>query len=947
MSSEACLSKVYCFVCWKILILIRKNSIYSIRRLKQMENEDHPIQNKDIIGTQYPSLSEFDASDERAINKVILDHTAAIIMVLDAEAKVRVFNRSAEVISGWKNEDIIGKTLWDTVLPPANYHSQKNKYVDFLSTSKVQSEMYQNEWIHSQTGEHIFIEWSNTVIPRANGNILISVGIDITRTLEIQQCLLQSKEQYRNLVENIHDGLIIDDSAGNIVFANDQFLKMFAIERADIGNINLKDTIDCEYWEEVRTRHELRIKGLDIESHFDYKGKRKDGTSLWVEAVVVALRNSEGIITGTQSTIRDISDKKNAEIESERYKQLLEKTGEIASVGSWEIDVNTKQFRTSQQVRKILGMLNDTEFGRKLNAENVSRYTLPEFTGFLLQLLEKSIADGLEWDEVFPLITSDKRKIIARVVCKTEKVEGKVTRVWGALQDITSMKQAELALKESEQTNRLILDSMPEAIIIIDENGRILQTNERIRDVFGYVPDEVVGKNLEILLPEQYRKSHAILSADFIKRKSERIKDINKEFASLHKNGSSFPSSITLTPIIFRGNDAVLATIRDVTDRKIWEKRMMQAQRMDSIGTLASGVAHDINNILTPILIGIPILRAEASSKRSHDLLKMIENNTKRGAELIKQVLSFARGIEGERTELDIRRIIDEIRTLVHETFPKTIRLQIKISQDIPLILGDMTQIHQVMLNLCVNARDAMPHGGMIFISADQVVISDTSIINQPNIKAGQYLLVKIQDQGVGIPPEIAERVFEPFFSTKEHGKGTGLGLSTVSTIVKSHNGFINLYSEVNKGSTFSIYLPALLSDANAESIKADKIISISGNDELILVVDDEANIRDTTRIVLETYGYKVITASDGAEAIAVYAQYINEIKLIVTDIMMPHMDGVSLIRVLKKMKPDIKVIAVSGLKHEAQLNEMGVKILTKPYASDALLFQIKELLAK
>jgi CheY-like chemotaxis protein len=338
--------------------------------------------------------------------------------------------------------------------------------------------------------------------------------------------------------------------------------------------------------------------------------------------------------------------------------------------------------------------------------------------------------------------------------------------------------------------------------------------------------------------------------------------------------------------------------------------------------------------------------QTQISEEKKPHLLTTIESSAKRGAALVKQVLSFARGVEGQRTALQIRHLISEIQQIIRETFPKLIDVHTNISQDLWMVSGDATQLHQVLINLCVNARDAMPRGGTLSMSAGNKLIDESYARMNLDAHVGSYVVFTVKDTGVGMSPEVLERIFEPFFTTKELGKGTGLGLSTVLSIVKSHGGFLEVTSTVDEGTQISVYLPA---------IEATQIPQISdsefsqGKGELILVVDDEAAIRETTKTSLEAYNYRVLTANDGIDAIALYAQHKEEISLVLVDMMMPAMDGATTIRTLKKINPQVKMIAVSGLVCSTQLSASTLSgvhaFLSKPYTTNDLLKTINEVI--
>ena len=379
----------------------------------------------------------------------------------------------------------------------------------------------------------------------------------------------------------------------------------------------------------------------------------------------------------------------------------------------------------------------------------------------------------------------------------------------------------------------------------------------------------------------------------------------------------------------------------DITEKKQLEAQFLRAQRLESLGTLASGIAHDLNNILTPILAGVQLLPLKFPNlnEQTRQMLKTLEASAQRGAGLVKQILSFARGVEGKRVCLQVNHLLLEIEKIIQQTLPKSINIHIDISPDLWMISGDATQMHQVFMNLCVNGRDAMPDGGTLQISAKNLFIDEQYARMHLDANVGSYVVITVADTGTGIPPDILHRIFDPFFTTKEVGKGTGLGLSAVLGIVKSHGGFVDVHSEVNKGSQFNVYLPA-----NQSTVPAidDQLELLSGQQELILVVDDEAAICETTKTILEIYNYQVLTASDGLEAVTLFTEHHAQIQGILIDMMMPSIDGLTIIPLLRQFNPSVYVVAMSGLNStEAviQAESAGCQgFLPKPFTTKELL---------
>ena len=472
--------------------------------------------------------------------------------------------------------------------------------------------------------------------------------------------------------------------------------------------------------------------------------------------------------------------------------------------------------------------------------------------------------------------------------------------------DITQRKASEQKL----QTQAALLDVVTNAILVKDIHNRILYWNKGAENIYGWQAHEVYNQKSSRLLHEEHssQQDDALLSV------------INQgvwqgELHQVTKKGKKIvvESRWTLLRDEKGQPKSILAENTEITQKKQLETQLLRTQRLESIGTLAGGIAHDLNNVLAPILMSVQLLERKLYDSQHLRLLKTLENNAQRGASLIKQLLSFARGIEGKRTIIQVKYLIAEIEQIVRETFPKSIQLDVNIASDLNHVYGDTTQLHQVLLNLVVNARDAMPKGGKLEISAENLPIDEYYAQTNIYAKTGAYIVVTVADTGVGMHPEVQERIFEPFFTTKEVGKGTGLGLSTALGIVKNHGGFVNVCSQLNKGTIVKIHLPIQHSGETNVSW-CDESEDLNGSGELILVVDDEPAIRKITKSCLEAYNYRVLTASNGIEAIEIYAKYQREINLILLDMMMPEMDGETTIGMLQKIDAKVKIVAISGL---------------------------------
>jgi signal transduction histidine kinase len=379
----------------------------------------------------------------------------------------------------------------------------------------------------------------------------------------------------------------------------------------------------------------------------------------------------------------------------------------------------------------------------------------------------------------------------------------------------------------------------------------------------------------------------------------------------------------------------------DTTEKRQLEQQFLRAQRLESIGTLASGIAHDLNNVLAPIIMALKLFRPKLTDVEDQELLRTLETSARRGADIVRQVLTFARGVEGERRPLDLKRLVGEISGIARDTFPRSIQIETEVVEKPWKVVGDPTQIYQVLMNLCVNARDAMPNGGRLTLTVGNITLDERAGRLPADARPGDYLRLRVGDTGGGISQELQSRIFDPFFTTKEVGKGTGLGLATALTIVKSHGGFIDVWSEAGRGTEFDVFLPAEQHTAAVPPELPGESIP-RGSGELVLVVDDERSIRQVTKVTLSDHGYQVLTAAEGAEGIALFAQNSERIRLVITDMMMPLMDGAALIKSLQQIEPGVRILAVSGLLESGapppSAGAASVTFLQKPFTAEKLL---------
>ena len=483
-----------------------------------------------------------------------------------------------------------------------------------------------------------------------------------------------------------------------------------------------------------------------------------------------------------------------------------------------------------------------------------------------------------------------------------------------------------------------LLDKAQDAILVTDLQRRLAYWNKSAERLYGWTSEEALGKVVTDLFYPSGDAREVQQAYDDVVSRGEWTGELQPQTKAGKK--ITIESRWTLVRDANGVGTSILSINTDVTDRRQLEQQFYRAQRLDSIGTLAGGIAHDLNNVLAPIVMGMGLLRERLTDADSREVLDTIQTSAQRGAEMVQQVLSFARGQEGKRIEIAVPDLINDVVRIVRDTLPKTIEIITEIRPSMPPICGDPTQCHQILLNLCVNARDAMPHGGRLKIIADTEVLAPHQTMTS-DLTPGTYVVIRVEDTGIGIPAGFLDKIFDPFFTTKDAGKGTGLGLSTSQTIVRNHGGHIRVSSTLGQGSAFQVYLPIAPTPAPVAAVNTSSTVP-KGQGQTVLIVDDEDSVRRVIRNTLERAGYKVLQAANGKEALSIYHSSGPVIAAVIIDMTMPVLGGLPTMRELVRMNPDVRIIAASGIHdNEASARSIGSQVkhfLAKPFTSDRLL---------
>ncbi len=507
----------------------------------------------------------------------------------------------------------------------------------------------------------------------------------------------------------------------------------------------------------------------------------------------------------------------------------------------------------------------------------------------------------------------------------------------------------EEAIREREAQLRLITENMPQIVWLFDAvEKKLLYVNPNFEKIYDRPRESLLqGFSFDAVLEwvhpaDREERMRYLQNHDQFSEHTYRI--IRPDGSIRYLHNKNLPVSDESGQVV-----RVVGITEDITERKKLEEQYMRSQRMESIGTLAGGIAHDLNNTLTPIRLSCDRLRMMKPTADQLESIKIIEQRVESGAKILRQVLDFSRGAPRDMSSVDFHQLVDSVTGILGRTLPRSITLDVQLDGDLWKINADATQIEQVLMNICLNAADAMPEGGTVTLRAENRHLDKVEMRHNPGAKGGDYILVKVSDTGKGILPDNLKRIFEPFFTTKEPGKGTGLGLATAYSIVQSHGGFITVDSEVGRGTTFSIYLPSSDTKEEVEPENSQEEELPRGSGETILVVDDEPTILDSMKMVLEFHGYQVLLACDGRDGLETYTGSPREISAVITDMMMPEMDGAAMIEALREKDPRVRIIGISGVVDNGAMTrarKLGVRhFINKPFSLDQLLGEVAAVL--
>ncbi len=768
---------------------------------------------------------------------------------------------------------------------------------------------------------------------------------DVSERIRYERSLREGEERIKTAFEIANDGIWEANLRTGRLSLSHRFYTMLGYQPGEFDETPRQwiDRIHPEDAAGVVARYPAFLASGEDNFEIEYRLRDKSGAWRWIRArgrVVEKGPAGEKVrILGTNS---DITLRKRSELALRESERRLAFVIEGSALAAWDWDLHSGEILFNAYWARLTGN-GDTE--RIISADERKTYLHPQDFEMVAAAFNEHLQGRRPYFECEYRVRRgdgtwlwvyDRGQVIAR-----DGVGGPL-RAAGTLRDITDRRLAEMQVREQAA----LLDQTDDIVLTVDAAGSVRFANRSAEVFFGVAATELRGRRLTDLFDGVVPTCDATVVGRVL---AEGEWKAEFSFERGFRQGHVLDGRWSIVHSEADASVLILLVCTDITERRLLESRFLRAQRMESIGSLASGVAHDLNNIFLPISLAAHILKKSPPEDQRASLYAMLDQSAQRGADLVQQLLTFGRGFDGRRVELQPRMLFHEIRRIIRETFPKNIVLETELPEDLWTVSADPTQLHQVLLNLCLNARDAMGGGGTLSLTAENVVFDEHYAAMNPEAEPGPHVILEVGDTGIGIPPENLEKIFDPFFTTKEPGVGTGLGLSTVHGIVKGHGGFIQVRSRVGEGAVFKVYLPAIPSPLEVQEIPASEDIPM-GAGETILVVDDEEAVRETLRHMLENHGYRVILAPDGRQGLVCYTQQRQQVRVLVTDIMMPVMDGTDLIRALRRIDETLPVIAMSGLpEKEVAASEGGIRanaFIMKPFVSEQLLVVLHSMLA-
>jgi PAS domain S-box-containing protein len=748
-----------------------------------------------------------------------------------------------------------------------------------------------------------------------------------------------SEAQYRRLLDTAYEGIWIADARAHITYANQRLAEMLGYTIEEMIGRSAFEVLDDDTRAEMKTRWLRRIEG--IEEQYDLRLLRKDGSTLWVILSATPIRDERGQVTGALAMLTDITERKRAEQLVRLQATALESADNAILISGPDgvISWVNRAFTT------LTGYKSEEVLG-----QNPRILKSGQHDHAFYESMWKTLLTGQVWHgEIVNLRKDGTRYVEEQTITPVVNEAGKITNFIAIKQDITERKRAEEAVKQAEEKYRSIFDNAVEGIFQSTIEGSFISVNPAMARILGYDSAEELIANRADIETQHYVDPDR--RAELVRMLAERGVVKGYECEVYRKDRSKLWTVENVRAIRDKSGSVLYyeGSIEDIAERKTLEEQLRQSQKLEGIGMLAGGIAHDFNNLLTVITgysdLTLLQLRDEDPLHRN---ITEVKKAAERASALTRQLLAFSRKQVLQPRVLDLNAVISELEKLLRRLIGEDIGFRTVLESDLGNVKADPGQIEQILMNLAINARDAMPNGGELTIETANIYLDEDYAKSHLDVSPGPYVMFALSDTGMGIDQQTQARIFEPFFTTKEAGKGTGLGLSTVYGIVKQSGGNIWVYSEVGRGTTFKVYLPRVDEGAPKYERRIEMESDVLGS-ETVLVAEDEEMVRKLARRVLEMFGYQVLEAANGGSALLICERHNEPIHLLVTDVIMPEMSGRDLADRLAQLRPGIKVLYMSGytddaIVHQGVLDE-GANYIQKPFATDALVRKVREVL--
>ncbi|MBA4138141.1 MAG: hypothetical protein C0518_12565 [Opitutus sp.] len=865
-----------------------------------------------------------------------------IVLSRVPEGTIVAANAAAEKTFGHSREEVLGKSTTELGI-----WISADERVSFLELLQSQGSVTGYEVrMRTRQGETLRMLYSGSIVRLAGEVYALSSILDVTAQKRAEDSLRASELRFKRVVENIGDALMVDDEAGNIVFANDRFLEMFRLARAELAGRTIFDHVAPEGRESARAMHTARLAGHAVPTLFEIQAVRADGSPFWVELRVTPIVE-HGRVIGSQAALRDVTERR-----------LIDRTLRLLSTGTAQLSGERFFHYVALRLPELLGveMGYIASFSPGPNpmvrclgfsidgAPAEQHYPLAEGTLAAAILRERVTVFASSAQHAFPRdemlvglrvaglaavpLPGNSGEIVGFAAVFSRQEIPRLVQVESVLQLASVRFAAEVARMHNERQFQDLFEFAPDAIVMLDAAGRIVRTNHRAEELFGYEGAVLAGEPAEILFAETDRSTW---QKSLPSGTSQPVAPVS--LTARRRDGGTFAAQVSLGVVETENGTLVAAAVRDISQQQLAESHLRQRQKIEALGTLAGGIAHDFNNILTGMFGFLELTRAElAPGHPSEPWLENIAVAGRRARNLVQQILTFSRQNEGQREPVDIAAVTAEALRLLRSTLPPMVRIEQRLDPGLPGVLADATQLHQVVMNLCTNSWQALPEsGGTISVTVEALEISPELAATQADMPRGRAIKLTVKDDGCGIPPLAMERIFDPFFTTKPAGKGTGLGLAVVHGVVRSHGGAILVQSAPGEGARFDLYLPAIES---AVAVAPGVVAPLPrGHGERVLLIDDEHLGRIALAALLEHLGYVIDHFEHPQVAVTHFAAQASKYSVVITDFAMPAMTGAAVTRQVRSIRPDIPVLLISGFvdaKRQAELERAGVTVLLR-----------------